>query len=309
MATFGIHTGLDNTNVNDLRAVWRSAEDLGFHWISIWDHFYSPTGSGSGLDSVAVHAALAMETSRVRCGCLVYSPSFRHVAVLAKAICTVDHLSGGRAEIGLGAGWNRREHEAYGFDFVTTSKRFDRLDEAVYCLRSLLQNDVTTFSGDYFTLREARCDPGPVQARLPLWIGGGGERRTLRTTAQHADGWNIPYVSPARFAHKRNVLWRWCDELGRDPSTIRCSVNVAVASSEAEFLRRYGRQAAFAQETGLIGKPNEIADRVWEYVDIGADQVNLILRAPWERDLLEEVAVALDLTNAPTMTPVGQARG
>ena len=157
-----------------------------------------------------MHTALALETSRVQCGALVYSVGFRHPAVLAKAVTAIDLLSGGRAAIGLGAGWAEVEYDAYGIDFPSVGTRMDQLEECAACVRGLLHDDVTSFDGRWFTLREARNEPRPVQAKLPIWIGGGGERRTLRIAARYADGWNVPFMSPETFGHKRDVLHEHC---------------------------------------------------------------------------------------------------
>src|SRR4029450_12281962 len=168
--------GLQNTSIEALRALWRRVESLGFGWISIWDHFYSATlgDDPECLEAVATHAALACATTRVRCGSLVYSVGYRHPAVLANAIATIDHLSGGRADLGLGAGWSEIEYLAYGIPFPRVKVRLDQLEEAIQCVRGLLRDEVTNFKGDWFQLHEARCEPRPVQAELPIWIGGGG---------------------------------------------------------------------------------------------------------------------------------------
>src|SRR5882762_7160659 len=140
--TFGVHTGLQNTTVDELRSLWHRIEDLGFGWISIWDHFYSADFAGyECLEAVTCHTALACETSRVRCGSLVYCAGYRHPAVLANAIATIDHLSGGRADIGLGAGWAQNEFDAYGIPFLPVGQRLHQLDEAARCVRGLLRDD------------------------------------------------------------------------------------------------------------------------------------------------------------------------
>ena len=165
MTVFGVHAGLQNTSMASLRALWRQVEDLGFDWISVWDHFYSATLTEEGEchEAVATHAALACDTSKVRCGSLVYSVGYRHPAVLANAISTIDHLSGGRADIGLGAGWSEIEYRAYGIPFPAVKVRLDQLEEAIQCVRGLLRDETTTFKGEWFELHDARCDPKPVQ--------------------------------------------------------------------------------------------------------------------------------------------------
>ena len=295
MTVYGVHAGLQNTTTEELRGLWRHIEELGFDWISIWDHFYSATlGDGANsLEAVATHAALACETERVRCGSLVYSVGYRHPAVLANAICTIDHLSGGRADLGLGAGWSQVEYDAYGIPFPPVKVRMDQLEEAVQCIRGLLRDEVTTFEGQWFQLHEARCEPKPVQAELPIWIGGSGERRTLRIAAQWADGWNIPFVGPDTFAHKRNVLHGHCADVGRDPAEIRVAVNLGLALDDDSLRQQFGRLADFVRPGVLMGSDQQVLERVADYVEAGADQINLALRAPFDRDALTRFATLL----------------
>jgi F420-dependent oxidoreductase-like protein len=296
---FGVHTGLQNTTLDSLRALWRRVEDLGFDWASIWDHFYAAdpsltddglTSGTVNLEAVVAHAALAAETERVRCGSLVYCVGYRHPAVLANAAVTLDHLSGGRVTMGLGAGWHEGEFAAYGIPFEPVPVRLRRLDEAVQCIRSLLTDDVSDFEGEFYALRGARCDPKPAQARLPLWIGGGGERMTLRIAARHADGWNIPFVSPETYRRKVQVLGEHCDREGRDLASITKSVNLTLAWSEAELRERFGDMTKWVAPNALMGSPAEMTDRIGEYADAGADWVMVALRAPFDIDGLERFA-------------------
>jgi F420-dependent oxidoreductase-like protein len=269
MTLFGVHVGLQHTTPDELRGVWRRIEDLGFGWISVWDHFYGATGRPDDamcLEAVAMHAALACSTSKVRCGSLVYSIGYRHPAVLAKAITTIDLLSGGRAEMGIGAGWAKVEYDAYGIDFPEPKQRLDQLEEGIQCLRGLLHDDVTDFAGKHFNLTAARNEPRPVQAKLPIWIGGGGEKRTLKIAAKYADGWNVPFIGPDVFAHKRGVLHGFCESAGRDPAEIRCAINVGVASDEANLQQQFGAISDFVRPGVLIGSDDEILDRIGQYV-------------------------------------------
>src|SRR3954468_229887 len=165
---YGVHTGLQNTTIGELRSLWSRIEALGFDWISIWDHFYSADFTGSQcLEAVAAHAALACDTTRVRCGSLVYCAGYRHPAVLANAITTIDHLSGGRADMGLGAGWAVHEHAGQRIPFPAPKERLDILEESVQCVRMVLREEVWTFDGTYSQPKEAGCEPRPVQAELP----------------------------------------------------------------------------------------------------------------------------------------------
>ena len=304
MTVFGVHAGLQHTQLDTLRGLWRRVEDLGFGWISVWDHFYSATLGDDPVchEAVATHAALACETSRVRVGSLVYSVGYRHPAVLANAICTIDHLSHGRADLGLGAGWSKIEYDAYGIAFPGIKTRMDQLEEAIQCVRGLLTDEQTTFEGEWFQMHAARCEPKPVQQHLPIWVGGGGEQRTLRIVARYADGWNIPFPSPEVFAAKRAVLLQRCDEVGRDPSEIRCAVNVGLAWTEESLLSQFGGLAPMVRPGVLSGSDAEVIDRIGRYVEAGADQVNLALRAEpagydgrFDLDALDRFATALGL--------------
>ena len=298
MTTFGVHAGLQNTTIEELVDLWHRIENAGFGWISIWDHFYAAdmTGGAHCHEAVAAHAALACETSRVRCGSLVYCAGYRHPAVLANAMCTIDHLSGGRADFGLGAGWSMLEYQAYGIPFPSAGERLDILEESVACVRGLLRDEKTTFTGKHFQLSDALCEPKPVQEKLPIWIGGGGEKRTLKIAAQFADGWNVPFISPEDFAVKRGVLHQWCEKVGRDPAEITCAINVGLAWNEEDLEPQFGNMRMYVRPGVLLGSEEEILDKVGRYVDAGADQINIAVRAPWDPEGLERLAAALKLS-------------
>ncbi len=299
MTVFGVHVGLQHTTADELRGVWRKIEDLGFGWISVWDHFYGATGrpdDAACLEAVAMHAALACSTSKVRCGSLVYSIGYRHPAVLAKAITAIDQLSGGRADMGIGAGWAKVEYDAFGIAFPDAKTRLDQLEEGIQCLRGLLHDDVTDFEGQYFTLTQARNEPPPVQAKLPIWIGGGGEKRTLKIAARYADGWNVPFIAPDQFAHKNAILDDHCAAVGRDPKEIKRAINVGLAYSEESLQQQFGAISDFVRPGVLSGSDDEITDRIGEYVDAGADQVNIALRAPFNLEATQRLSAALHLS-------------
>jgi len=289
---FGVHTGLQNTSIPELQALWRRIEELGFDWISIWDHFYAADGTDDPncLEAVASHAALAASTTRVRCGSLVYSAGYRHPAVLANAAVTLDQISGGRVTLGLGGGWSKIEYRAYGIPFGTAAARLRILDEAIQCVRGLLTQETTDFSGEFFTLTGARCEPKPTRGHLPIWVGGGGEIVTLRIAAQHADGWNVPFVAPGTWAHKAEVLDAHCERLDRDPATLEKTVNVGLASSEEDLQVQFGNISELVRPGVLTGGVQEIVDRVGAYRDAGAEYLILAMRAPFDREALERFA-------------------
>ena len=297
---FGIHAGLQNTTTAELQSLWKRIEDHGFEWISVWDHFYAADASVRGdgplqsgyhcLEALTTHTALAMSTETVRCGSLVSCAGYRHPAVYAKSMATLDQLSGGRTVLGLGAGWHQGEYDAYGIPFPSIGTRMRILDEAVQCVRLLLTEEVANFEGEHFQLRDARCEPKPVQARLPIWIGGGGEKVTLRITAQHADGWNLAFVTPDVFRRKNDVLDGHCEAIGRDGAEITRTVNLALAWKEEDLVRQFGGAAEYIGTTALKGSTQQVIDRVAEYRDAGAEWAIVALRAPFDTEGLDRFA-------------------
>jgi alkanesulfonate monooxygenase SsuD/methylene tetrahydromethanopterin reductase-like flavin-dependent oxidoreductase (luciferase family) len=291
---FGVHTGPAGVTADELRSVWRRVEELPFDWISVWDHFYAADGrSTTCFEAVASHMALAMDTSRVRCGSLVYCAAYRHPAVLANAMAAIDQFSGGRCEVGLGAGWDEQEYRAHGIDFPPAGARLDLLEEYAAVVKGLLTGAPFDFEGRFFRMQGAVCDPAPVQSPLPLWIGGGGERRTLRIVARHADGWNVPFIGPGEYARKNEVLDGHCADLGRDPREVARSVNVGLAPDDASLHRQFGAIAEFVRPGVLMGSTAEMVDAIGRYGEAGAGQLNVALRAPYELDALEDLAVAI----------------
>ena len=297
--SLGVHIGQQNLASAELRALWRRLDAAGVDWISVWDHFYEAPfqdGSQPHYEALATLGALAADTTRARIGCLVFYVGYRNPALLAKAATTLDHLSGGRFELGLGAGWHIHEASAYGYPFPDIGTRLDMLDEGAAVVRRLLQEPRVTFSGRHFQVDDAVCAPKPLQDRLPLWIGGLGERRTLEVAARRADGWNAAYVSAAEFGRLSQVLDHWCEAEGRDPASIRRGVNIAFHMAlDAAGLDRertkiaadWGAQAERITGGALLCTPSEAAERVHEYVANGAASVNVALRAPWNQDALD----------------------
>ena len=237
-----------------------------------------------------------LRDQRVQCGALVYSIGYRHPAVLAKAITAIDLISGGRAAMGIGAGWAEIEYRAYGIDFPSVGTRMNQLEEGIAIIRGLLRDEETTFEGTWFSTHAARNEPRPIQDAVPIWVGGSGEKRTLRIAARFADGWNVPFVSPETFAAKRQVLYRHCEDVGRDPAEIMCAVNVGLAWTEDSLRQQFGTIADFVRPGVLSGSVDQVVERIGEYVDAGADQVNLALRAPFDVDALEQFSASMKLT-------------
>lgn len=297
MVSLGVHVGQQGLPMAELRALWRRLDDAGVDWISVWDHLYEAPPAGGTIDhfeALSTLGALAADTEHARLGCLVFCVLYRNPGLLAKAATTLDHISGGRFELGLGAGWHEPEAEAFGYDFPPVGRRLDQLEEAIPLIRSLLTEDRTTHEGTYFRTVDASCLPAPVQPRLPIWIGGTGEKRTLRMAAQHADGWNAAYVSAERYRELNATADRWCEAEGRDPKTLRRSVNLifAVTSGPSDVVevvagQGFGAAAPYLAQGAFHGAVDELADQVGEYVAAGADEVNIALRAPWDEAMLD----------------------
>jgi alkanesulfonate monooxygenase SsuD/methylene tetrahydromethanopterin reductase-like flavin-dependent oxidoreductase (luciferase family) len=287
---YGVHTPLQHVGVSELASVWRAADDLGFGWISVWDHLDALTGDTTNLDAVAMHAALALTTRHARVGCLVYSASYRSAGVLATTAATLDHLSGGRAVMGLGAGYHAVEHERYDIELRPPGARVRHLEEVLVAVRALLDGERVDMTGETVTLRGALARPVPVQARLPLWIGGGGERRTIPLAARLADGWNVPMASLDDFARKCEVLRHAAADARRDPSTIEASVNLGLCWDETRIPERFGERWPALRPAILAGSTQQVIDTVAAYRAAGADTVILSLRAPFDTDEIERFA-------------------
>jgi alkanesulfonate monooxygenase SsuD/methylene tetrahydromethanopterin reductase-like flavin-dependent oxidoreductase (luciferase family) len=285
-----------------MRKLWRFADEHGFDWFSVSDHFQETPPQGGDRDcfeSISTLAAVAVETSRVRVGCLVFCVGYREPGVLAKALSTIDHLSNGRAECGIGAGWDEIEFKAYGIPFPPIKVREDQLEEYAEVLRLLFDERRASFSGEHFRLVDAPNNPKPLQERLPLWIGGAGEKRTLRTAARFADGWNAPYLSPEEWKRKSTVLDQWCVSFGRDPAQVARTINVGfymgadasgVRRHEELYQRHWGKDRRGM--TGFLrGTVREAADVVARFRDAGAYRVNIALReGPYDWEALEAFA-------------------
>lgn len=229
---FAIKTKPEHTTWDRIRDLWQAADEIRlFESAWNWDHFYPLSGDpgGPNLEAWTMLAALAQATHRIRLGCQVTAMPYRHPAVLANMAATVDIISGGRLELGLGAGWNQQECDAYGIRLPPLRERFDRFDEGVAAISALLSQVTTTVTGRYVRLVDARCEPKPLQRpHPPITVGGLGRTRTLRTAARWAQQWNAATSDVELWSTLKDTLVEHCAEIGRDPATITCSVNVRV---------------------------------------------------------------------------------
>ena len=274
---FGIKTVPEHTSWGDMLDVWRAADEIElFETAWNFDHFYPIIGDGDGpcLEAWVTLSALAQATSRIRIGCMVNGVPYRHPALVANMAASLDIVSDGRLELGLGAGWNEQETEAYGIDLLPMGQRMDRFEEAVEVVDSLLSNEFTTFRGKYFQLEQARCEPkGPQQPRPPIVIGGAGEKRTLRIAARFAQHWNISFVTPDQFIKKNEILLTHCESVGRDSSLITRSVQII---------------------SGANQDPAEVADEAAALFAAGVDKVIFMLSTPYRAERVTALAKSLE---------------
>jgi F420-dependent oxidoreductase-like protein len=273
---FGIKTRPEHTTWEEIRDVWVAADDIElFDSAWNWDHFYPLSGdlTGPNLEGWTMLAALAQATRRIRLGCQVAGMIYRHPAVLANMAATIDVIAQGRLEVGVGAGWNQQECDAYGIELPPLRERFDQFDEGVQVIIGLLAQETTTFEGKYFQLTDARCEPKPVQRpHPPIVIGGRGPKRTLGAVARWAQQWNAITKDAEDWKALKEILLVRCDEVGRNPAEIICSVNVRIEP-----------------EQGL----GPAIEQVASYREAGADLVVMNLPHRAKPDTLEPLAEAL----------------
>ncbi|GAA2973281.1 F420-dependent oxidoreductase-like protein [Microbacterium terrae] len=266
----------------DQLAYAQVAERTGFTGYFRSDHYLS--GMGDGLpgptDAWTTLAGLARETSRIRLGTLVSPVTFRHPAVLAIQVAQVDEMSGGRVELGLGAGWFEREHQAYGIPFP--AKRFDHLEEQLEIVTGLWSTPVGgsySFTGANYRLDDAPALPKPVQSPVPVIIGGGGPRRTPDLVARFATEYNVGFPEDHQIQERIDNLHRACERIGRDPATVRLSLAMSTfaGGDDAEVARRAARIGKSLDEvrdgTNIVGGPDEIGERVAHYRSFGIERV------------------------------------
>lgn len=296
----GIHSGQQHGSYDELLELWLSAERLGYDWISLFDHFRPPIGGPAGpcFEGTTMLAALAARTSTIRCAMLVSAVTWRHPAIVAAVAASVDHISAGRLEFGLGAGGPDLAYEQYGLRFPASQVRLDMLDEACEIVRSLWDNELTSFDGRVFRLADAYLMPKPVQRRLPLIVGGEGERRTLLTAARHADIWNSLAGDPVSYERKLTALTRHCAAIGREPADIRKSVTFrAVLAGDRREAAERASQLRLAlpadwpwAEYLVIGTPQDCLGKLRPYLDLGVTDFVLGARPPLDWATIEMFA-------------------
>ncbi|GCE12407.1 LLM class F420-dependent oxidoreductase [Tengunoibacter tsumagoiensis] len=269
---FGIKTAPQMTTYDDMLRVWREADEISsIEHAWLFDHFmpignYDPTGPC--LEGWTLLSAFAALTKRLRVGLMVTGNTYRHPAVLANMAATIDVISNGRLDFGIGAGWNEQEHNAYGIPLYAAGERIRRLGEACEVYRLMMTERAPSFDGKYYQLKDAYCEPKPIQKPYPpITIGGSGEQLTLRVVARYADIWNFVGGSPDELRRKRAILDEHCAVVGRDPAAIETSVQPVVNYDD-------------------LGSTLEAARG---YIEAGATHIVLNLRPPYPEGIVARI--------------------
>lgn len=256
--------------------VWRAADEIEvFESAWNWDHFYplAEPYDGPNLEGWTMLAALAQATTRIRLGAMVNGMHHRHPAVTANMAATLDHISGGRFELGMGAGWNFLESDAYGMPLGTPKERSDRFEEGMEVIVSLLTQTTTSFSGEWYQLQNAWCEPKPLQSHIPIVIGGKGRSRTLRTAARFADQWDMTFpAQPSEWQELDGALREHCERIGRDQSEITRSIHLGFSDDD---------------------DPAALRDHAASFFEVGVDVVVWSMRGAVDARRLEPLANAL----------------
>jgi alkanesulfonate monooxygenase SsuD/methylene tetrahydromethanopterin reductase-like flavin-dependent oxidoreductase (luciferase family) len=282
-----------------MRHIGERADALGYDSLWTWDHLYPIIGDPAGpfLEGYVVLAGWSQHTKRSTIGLMVGANTFRNPALVVKMVTTLDHLSEGRAVLGIGAAWFETEHTAFGIEFGSGfGERIGWLDESVELMRGMLRDGVATARGEHYRAVAVRNDPPPVQAHLPILIGGAGERKTLRTVARYADAWNVALVTPEEAAAKDAVLRRWCDEVSRDPEEIERTLSLGPmliredpAHAKA-VIARFQESNPRMERDVRVGTVDEITELCQRYADVGFRHLIFHMPTPYDEETLERFA-------------------
>ena len=302
--------GQEGLNWDRWRRIIRTTEDLGFESLFRSDHFFSLSGphDRDALETFISFVLVAEESSRISFGPLVSSMTFRHPSLLARMAAQIDLLSDGRFILGMGAGWNVPEHEAFGLPFPPVRERMDRLEEGIQVVRALWGDGPVSFDGRYYQLKDAECFPKPAQSPAPILVGGSGEKRTLRIVAKYADEWNAVGQTIEGYRHKNEVLLGHCDAVGRDASTIRRSMMCGFVIGRDEdgvraHLARIGEALPMLTRGNpdevlegvrnrgwLVGTTSEVVEQIKQREELGIQRIMLQHHAQADFDTLELIA-------------------
>lgn len=297
MVQFGVHIGAQNATVEELRALWKYLDAQRVDWISLWDHLYeAPPAGGTQphFEAFSMLGALAVDTSHARLGCLVFCSQYRNIGVLMKGAISVDHLSGGRFELGMGSGWHDQEALAFGIDFPSQGERFKVLEGQMQAVNKWRAGERVTQSSPNVELKDASMIPGPM-GKMPLWIGGLGPKQTLRMAGAYADGWNAAYASPSQYKELNGILDDWCEKAGRAPSAVERSINLSfglntedISSVKSQLQTQWGAASERIISGSLLGRAEDAMEQIAPFVEAGAQLVNIAIRPPWPQELVAE---------------------
>ncbi len=295
---FGIQSSPQHVTYAELLALWQAADGMGYDTAWLFDHFEPISGDpyGACLEGWTTLTALCMQTRRLHAGALVFSVGYRHPAVLANMGAALDIASGGRLELAMGAGWNEREYRAYGLPFPPTGVRLRQLNEYVQVVRRLWTEPRANFAGEFYTLTDAPCEPKPAQRPSPpIWIGGQGEKVTLRIVAEHADGWDMDLAPLDAYRRKLDILSGHCAAVGRDFNSLRRMLHFSgIIAEDGAEVRARAEQLARDWSTGvdelrgrvLIGTPAQCAAQLAPYAALGVTDFVLSVAAPYDMEMV-----------------------
>lgn len=298
---FGIQTGQQDVTYPELVTIWKEAEALGFDSAWNFDHFMPIRGDQDGpcLEAWTLLGALAAQTSRIRIGSLVNGNTYRNPALLAKMATTMDQISNGRFNLGIGAAWFETEHRAYGFPFYTPKERADRLGEALQVITKLWTENHPSYQGQYYSLFKAPFSPRNIQQpHPPIVVGGKGKKWIMPLVARYADAWNVPIgVTPKGIGTRREIITAECARVGRTPCDIEVQVflvlysitDVPFAGGAVRMGARLIEDKRVAQSI-LVGSPQQITEHIRTYVDAGATHVIMNIQPPYDVELLRRFA-------------------
>ena len=298
---FGIQTGQQDVTYQEVLAIWKEAEALGFDSAWNFDHLTPIRGDTDGpcLEGWTLLAALATQTSRIRIGTLVNGNTYRNPALIAKMATTVDQISGGRFDLGMGAAWFEFEHTAYGFPFYTAKERADRLGEALQVITKLWTEDHPSFGGQFYSLKDAPFAPKNVQQpHPPIVVGGKGKKWIMPLVARYANAWNVPIgVSPKGIENRREIIRAECARVGRSPCDIEVQAFLVLFSiTDVPFAGGIIRMGARVIEDKrvaqsiLVGSASQITEHIKTYVDAGATHIIMNIQPPYDPELLRRFA-------------------
>jgi len=302
---FGLQLWSQQTTWPAFRDAALAAEDAGWDSVWTWDHVLAIFGPWEQpiFEGWSVLNGLGPLTSKIRLGLMVGANTFRNPGHTAKLAATLDHLSNGRAVLGIGGAWFEREHDAYGIDFGSGfGERLDRLDESVMLMRRLLDGERFSHEGRFYTMHDALLAPRPIQAHLPILVGGSGPRKTLRTVARRADAWNTAGTLEEARA-RLDILAEHCADVGRDMTTIEKTVSFPIVLRDDPAAASEAYQALLAangiEDMGnvpvLLGPPGEVADAIAPYRELGFETVIVRMPAPYDPETIERMPSVWEL--------------